>query len=477
MIPKQEIIDAAARQSLLPNVVEKDYVLGWLLAGISAHDALRGNWVFKGGTCLKKCFFETYRFSEDLDFTLKDEAHLDAQFLTGVFVEISEWIHDQSGIVIPQEKLRFDIFENPRGNLSCQGRVSYQGPISPTKGGLPRVKLDLTADERLVLEPVESAVFHPYSDEPEGGISVTSYAYEEAFGEKIRALGERTRPRDLYDVINLYRLADARPPARELLGILRSKCEFKGVELPTMAQIEAHKDELEAAWEQMLRHQLPELPPVAAFWTELPSFLEWLLGAEAPAAVAPVPLSAGDVVIRERRLSLGTGLPSETAIEVIRFAAANRLRVEIEYTKLNGERTERRIEPYSLRRSRAGDVLLHAFDDYRQAMRSYRIERISGARATGEPFTPRYEVELTPTGALPIRDNPTTERRPRSYGVAAPRRRAPSQLATGPTYIYECTLCGKRFRRKTQSSQLNQHKDKSGYPCAGRNGYLVDVKY
>ena len=37
----------------------------------SAPEALRESWLFKGGTCLKKCF-ETYRFSEDLDFTLTD---------------------------------------------------------------------------------------------------------------------------------------------------------------------------------------------------------------------------------------------------------------------------------------------------------------------------------------------------------------------------------------------------------------------
>jgi predicted nucleotidyltransferase component of viral defense system len=30
------------------------------------------NFIFKGGTCLKKCYFEDYRFSEDLDFTLLD---------------------------------------------------------------------------------------------------------------------------------------------------------------------------------------------------------------------------------------------------------------------------------------------------------------------------------------------------------------------------------------------------------------------
>ena len=69
--------------------------------------------------------------------------------------------------------------------------------MSSSSGGLPRVKLDLTADERVVLAPVRTPIFHPYSDALADGITVLSYAYEEAFGEKVRALAERTRPRDL----------------------------------------------------------------------------------------------------------------------------------------------------------------------------------------------------------------------------------------------------------------------------------------
>ena len=61
MIDSREILEAASAFSLLPNIVEKDYVLGWMLAGINAHDELRESWVFKGGTCLKKCYFETIR--------------------------------------------------------------------------------------------------------------------------------------------------------------------------------------------------------------------------------------------------------------------------------------------------------------------------------------------------------------------------------------------------------------------------------
>jgi predicted nucleotidyltransferase component of viral defense system len=59
-------MDFAREFGLDPNIVEKDYVLGWLLAGIANNASLKSKWVFKGGPCLKKCYFETYRFSEDL---------------------------------------------------------------------------------------------------------------------------------------------------------------------------------------------------------------------------------------------------------------------------------------------------------------------------------------------------------------------------------------------------------------------------
>lgn len=53
MINKREILETASSLGLLPSVVEKDYILGWLLAGIYAHPTLTEAWVFKGGTCLK----------------------------------------------------------------------------------------------------------------------------------------------------------------------------------------------------------------------------------------------------------------------------------------------------------------------------------------------------------------------------------------------------------------------------------------
>ena len=96
----------------------------------------------KAATCLKKCFFETYRFSEDLDFTLTDSSHVDATFLQTVFAEIGEYIYEESGIELPTDFQKFEVYTNPRGLTSCQGRIGYQGPISPRGKNMPRIKLD-----------------------------------------------------------------------------------------------------------------------------------------------------------------------------------------------------------------------------------------------------------------------------------------------------------------------------------------------
>lgn len=80
--------------------------------GQCRHEELAETWIFKGGTCLKKCYFETYRFSEDLDFTVRNEEHLDAEFLQTVFEEVVAWVTDQSGLNIPADQLEFDIYDN-----------------------------------------------------------------------------------------------------------------------------------------------------------------------------------------------------------------------------------------------------------------------------------------------------------------------------------------------------------------------------
>jgi len=56
---------------------------------------------------------------------------------------------------------------------------------------------------------VRRDIAHPYPDGPLPG-KVRCYSFEELFAEKIRAMAQRARPRDLYDIINLFRRNDLR---------------------------------------------------------------------------------------------------------------------------------------------------------------------------------------------------------------------------------------------------------------------------
>ncbi|MFQ3458948.1 WYL domain-containing protein [Bradyrhizobium sp. UFLA01-814] len=182
---------------------------------------------------------------------------------------------------------------------------------------------------------------------------------------------------------------------------------------------------------------------------------------------------AGAEAIRERIVSLPPGSHGQTFIETIRFAAANRLLVNLDYRDQQGKRSTRAIEVYSLRRSRAGDVLLMAVRADSGQPRSYRLDSILGVSQTQTTFSPRYPIELTPTGSQSI---PLTSR---PAGLVLPRastRRRSRASSSGPTYVFRCTVCGKLFERKTHDSTLRPHKNRAGYQCYGTYGAYVRTK-
>ena len=243
MIDAGEILEVANETGLSTHVIEKDYVIGWVLAGIYNHPEVRDAWVFKGGTCLKKCFFETYRFSEDLDFTLRDPAQPDEEFLLRVLSEVADWVYQNAGISVPSEGVRVEVYTNQAGITNGQARVYFRNPLQHTRNSPGRIKVDLTVHEVLVREPVQREVLHPYSDCPADGIHALTYDFPEVFAEKIRALAERTRPRDLYDVINLYRRPEAQAAREDIRAVLAEKCVFKDIRVPKLEHLLPFRDD------------------------------------------------------------------------------------------------------------------------------------------------------------------------------------------------------------------------------------------
>jgi predicted nucleotidyltransferase component of viral defense system len=251
------------------------------LAGIHHHALTNNSLIFKGGTCLKKCYFETYRFSEDLDFTYRGEAHEPTEeYYKNIFIEIAQWVYNNSGIELPQQGIEFEVFKNKRNSTSVQGKLTYRGPVQRSSNivRLPRLKIDLTLDELLILEPIIKKVEHPYSDMLEEGKKILAYSYEELFAEKLRALVQRLRPRDLYDVIHLYREKNLHTDATLLRQTLQKKCDLRLAPIPQIELIETHDNRklLESGWSTQLRHQMPELPSFESFMDELAHVLSWV---------------------------------------------------------------------------------------------------------------------------------------------------------------------------------------------------------
>jgi predicted nucleotidyltransferase component of viral defense system len=393
-----EINEAVRAWGLQHNVVEKDYALGWLLMGIGADPYLQTQWIFKGGTCLKKCYVETYRFSEDLDFTLTPQASRDPQEIEQMLRNLCGWVTEQCGIEFPPNLIEVRSAPNPRGSVTLRAKVGYRGPLQPPS--MPKIQFDFTTDEIIVRPPIFRPVFHPYSDRPSTPGRVHCYPIEEVVAEKTRAMSERGRPRDLYDIVRLWRMGRrtlAIDPTA-VMDILTQKCAHRGLAVPTLETLEASPNRLglESEWANMLGHQLPALPPLDAYWAELPGYLGWLNGEDVPELPALAESEPSEASWSPpESISLPSAWGIAAPLETIRFAGANRLLIELNYRSEKGVLGIRVVEPYSFRYSRKGYLLFYGRNPARPSpISAYRCDRIMGVKVTTQPFRPIWRVEF-----------------------------------------------------------------------------------
>ena len=92
--------------------------------------------MFKGGTCLKKCFIETYRFSEDLDFTVLENGPIDSDEVLEALTRVLDRVGQESGINFAARQA---VCRVRRPGISSEGRIYYIGPRNTP--GPARIKL------------------------------------------------------------------------------------------------------------------------------------------------------------------------------------------------------------------------------------------------------------------------------------------------------------------------------------------------
>jgi predicted nucleotidyltransferase component of viral defense system len=258
MIAEAEIRRCAARWGVDPMVADLDYSLGWFLAAITTAGKPPGLWLFKGGTCLRKCYFEDYRFSEDLDFTAT--AFISPQALLEWVERATRWAVDHDGPDFAAAPPRLEVIEDEYGSESYQVRVYYRGPLR--WGGSPRaIRLDVTRDEQVLWPSVPRPLSHPYSDaEALGPVELTCYALEEILAEKVRAVSGQRRfaiSRDLYDI---HRLVQAGVSAASVAPRLTAKFAARGVEVTALDadRLLASRASFEQDWERRMGYLAPD---------------------------------------------------------------------------------------------------------------------------------------------------------------------------------------------------------------------------
>jgi len=255
VIKPGEIQNKAREVGVRDQQIEKDYILSWILQGIAQHEELSTTITFKGGTVLKKVYFEDYRFSEDLDFTLLDN-DIPNRKIFEWFNEVFEYIREEANIplgIIDPESHR-DRHEHEDGGINLY--ISYVGPLGGI-GANKRVKVDFSRSEQLQFEPVMQNTFLGYSDQEEH--QLLCYPLEEVLVEKLRSVMQRMQARDFYDIWYLLEIHDMDVAFYAIE--FRAKCESKEIN-PTdfHKKLAQRLPQYKGRWKASMADQIQDLP-------------------------------------------------------------------------------------------------------------------------------------------------------------------------------------------------------------------------
>ena len=271
MRPLRTRLQEARRRLAIPwEVLERDYLLSWILAGVSQVPVLGDTLVFKGGTALKKCYFGNYRFSEDLDFSGLDGVPTgdEMERLVNEACNIAVRLLDEYATVETTCARYTERDPHPRGQEAFTVRARLPWQSHPQT----RVMIEVTIDEP-VLRPVQRRrVIHEYGEPLDVDLQV--YSLEEVVAEKLRAILQqadmfekrgwsRSRARDYYDLWQVLDTYREQMDLTDFRSLVHQKCFVRdvGFEGPEDFFHSGMLTYVGDTWEQWLGPLVPGLPP------------------------------------------------------------------------------------------------------------------------------------------------------------------------------------------------------------------------
>ena len=255
-------------KKLNPVMIKKDLILSYILQEIAVENK---QLIFKGGTCLSKCYLNYHRLSEDLDFTLniidlskKERRNYIKQHILPLLTKIA------NKYSLDFESKEFDGV----GNRYCpvkQNNKLFKFLIYSNKEDENPIKIEISIDELLVTKPKIIEIKHIMDSKyvlfPLLKTNILAYSLEEIIYEKVRAILTRDyiQERDIFDLYQINKLLkinviDESGFLKKLRNVrserflerLKKLEEFKLFdEIETMALVEIDKKEYLTFFEEL----------------------------------------------------------------------------------------------------------------------------------------------------------------------------------------------------------------------------------
>lgn len=251
-------------------VIEQDYLLSWILEGFSEIPELRKNLVFKGGTALKKIYFGDYRFSQDLDFSVREEGTSMHQ-LNELIEEACSKATQHLQSLGENVELKCELYQEKKPHPEGQQAFVIHARLPWHRDFHTKVYAEMSFQEKILMNPHEKRIIHEYGETLEGNIYV--YPLEEILAEKIRALLQfakklhergwgRSRVRDYYDIWRILTSYAHNLNLEKFSQMVEEKCSHKGINFQGIDDIFQEKLilNMEKEWESWLSGIVTDIP-------------------------------------------------------------------------------------------------------------------------------------------------------------------------------------------------------------------------
>lgn len=461
MIAREEIDAKSAEFEIHPSNVERDYIFGWIIFGLFTVSSLKDELFLKGGNALRKGYFENTRFSRDLDFGIPGD--ISQEILLSEINKVCEFIQEKTSVqfITTDNKVaeKFSASKAPIPGLKVyEVRVYFKDFYGNSDHIRIKISMDITRFDKTLLAVQNVKLIHPYSDAEELVGNIRCMKLEEVIATKLKCLLQRQHAPDLFDYVYSVKLLGGDLNREEVVKTLIQKTIFdRNPHVLKEILLKTSFDYFREYWSKTLVCAKQFIIDVEDAITSFISDLDDLFN-----------------IYQDNGFAQFTYFGPDLRVPIMNAARSQTL------LKITYKGDERLVEPYSLkylvRRDGRAREYFYIYNvvggSSSPGIRCLVPDSFQSIENTEKKFEPRFIIELSKSGETP--ENPYL------FDPNKPARRPTTRRLrtySGPRYVYQCSYCGKKFTRKTNTSRLNPHKDKYGYPCGSRQGYYIDTKY